>query len=58
MKASNIEWDVDNEAAKELLPTEIELPEGMTDTEEIDDYLSDITGYCHKGYILEEGIEK
>lgn len=54
MKATNIEWDVDNLKDLEYLPTEIEIPEGMTDEEEISDYISDETGFCHNGYVLEE----
>lgn len=53
MKAINIEWDIDDEDCDEdlNLPTEIDIPENMTD-DEIPDYLTDITGFCHKGYIL------
>lgn len=54
MKATNIEWDVDNLEDLEYLPTEIEIPEGMTDEEEISDYISDETGFCHYGYVLED----
>jgi hypothetical protein len=59
MKAINIEWDVDEEnnstvSADEIvstLPTEIEIPDDIADDEDaIGDYLSDITGYCHKGF--------
>lgn len=52
MKANNIKWDVDNEEDKALLPTEIGLPDKMSDDEEISDYLSQVTGYCHYGYNL------
>ena len=52
MKAINIEWDVDYEDDRELLPTEIDIPEGMTDEDEISDYISDVTGFCHFGYEL------
>ena len=52
MKATNIDWDVDCEEDRKLLPTEIEIPNGMEDDDEISDYLSNVTGYCHKGYIL------
>lgn len=54
MKAINIEWDVDEEDCDEYLnlPAEIDIPESMTD-DEISDYLSDITGFCHKGYDLD-----
>lgn len=52
MKAVNIEWDVDFEEDLEDLPTEMEIPEGMTDEEEISDWLSDEIGFCHNGFIL------
>ena len=54
MKATNIEWDVDELEDLEYLPTEIEIPEGMTDEEEISDYISDETGFCHNGFVLED----
>lgn len=52
MKASNIKWNVDDEEEREMLPTEIEIPSGMEDEDEISDYISDVTGYCHEGYAL------
>lgn len=55
MFATCIKWDTDGD--KEIfedLPSEIEIPEGMTDEEEISDYLSEVTGFCHEGYVLEE----
>ncbi len=51
MKAVNIQWDVDEPEDLESLPTEIDIPEGM-DEEDIADYISDVTGFCHKGYSL------
>lgn len=54
MKAINIIWDVDFEEDLENLPTEIKIPEGMTDEEEISDYITNVTGYCHKGFELTE----
>lgn len=61
LKATNILWDTDYDDDGEL-PTEIDIPEGMTDENEISDYLSEVTGYCHQGYVLEgkynaKGIE-
>lgn len=50
MRIVNIEWDTDGD--KEIfedLPKEIEIPDGMTE-DEVSEYLSDITGFCHKGY--------
>lgn len=52
-KAINILWDVDYYDDGGELPTEIDIPEGMTDEDEISDYLSEVTGYCHQGYVLE-----
>lgn len=53
MKAVNIDWDVDNAEEKGFLPSEIEIPDGI-DEDEVGDYLSDITGYCHYGFELEK----
>lgn len=52
MKAINIKWDVDSQEDLDYLPTVIEIPDGMTDEEEISDYISDFTGFCHKGFEL------
>lgn len=53
LKATNILWDTDYDDDGELL-TEIDIPEGMTDEDEISDYLSEVTEYCHQDYVLEE----
>ena len=53
MKATDIIWDVDSGEDAVSLPNEIKIPEGMTDEDDISDYLSDTTGFCHKGYVLE-----
>lgn len=53
MKATNIKWDVDDENELEDLPTEIIIPSNIEDDEEaISDYLSDVTGFCHKRFEL------
>lgn len=58
MKAINIIWDVDDKEDLNMLPSEIEIPEdiideaGEVDDDEISDYISDVTGFCHKGYEL------
>ena len=52
MKAINIEWDVDYEEELMNLPDEITIPDEMEDEEEISDFLSDVTGYCHRGFSL------
>lgn len=53
MKATDIIWDVDSKEVLEFLPTEIEIPAGMKE-DEISDYLSNLTGFCHKAYFLAE----
>ena len=52
MKAINILWDTDGEEVN--LPNEIEIPDWMDkeDDDEISDYLSDTTGFCHFGFEL------
>ena len=59
MKATCIKWDTDGNAiALRTLPTEIEIPNelinGDIDYDKIDNYLSDVTGYCHFGYVFED----
>lgn len=52
MKATNIIWD--DEETDLGLPTEIELPKEIENDEDaISDYLSDATGFCHCGFVLE-----
>ena len=57
-KAVNIQWDTDDEDYEddeELdLPKEIYIPEDidLKDDDEVSDYLSDLTGFCHFGYEL------
>lgn len=57
MKAYDILWDVDDPAEAEDLPDEVEIPDVMVDEEEISDYLSDLTGFCHKGFRLTDDEE-
>lgn len=52
-KATHIQLDVDEPEDMESLPTEIDIPDGMTDIEEISDYITDQTGFCHNGFIVE-----
>lgn len=54
MKAINIVWDTDGEYVE--LPNEIELPFGMVDEDEISDYISYKTGFCHNGFELIVGL--
>ena len=52
MKVINILWDTDGEEVN--LPNEIEIPDWVDkeDDDEISDYLSDTTGFCHFGFEL------
>lgn len=53
MRAINIQWDTDGDMeVLNSLPTEIEIPEGVTDTVEISDYISNESGFCHYGFDL------
>ncbi len=56
MKACNIQWDFDgDEEAKEsvALPNEIDIPKEIEDdVDAISDYLTDTTGWCHKGFSI------
>lgn len=60
LKAINIKWDTDgDEEVQQNLPTEMIIPDYLAehydeeyeyDTEEISDWLSDQTGFCHSGF--------
>lgn len=55
MKAVNIRWDIDLEEdldILQMLPDEIKIPDGMKNEDEISDYISNITGFCHYGFEL------
>lgn len=49
MKAINILWDEDD--ALEVRPNEVEIPKGMTDVDDISDWLSGEFGF-HYGFGL------
>ena len=48
MIAYKIDWDTDGEDIS--LPNEIEIPERLTDLDELSDYITSVTGFCHKGF--------
>lgn len=50
VKAVNIQWDVDSKSDRKFLPDEIEIPDDITDEEDISDYITNLTGFCHKGF--------
>lgn len=61
MKATDIKWDTDGVPMG--LPSEVEIPEDVTEEADgdgevlldlVSDYLSDLTGFCHEGFFLEE----
>lgn len=55
MIAININWDIDLEEdldVLQMLPDKIEIPEGMTDEEDISNWISDEIGFCHHGFDL------
>lgn len=68
LKAINIKWDTDGD--KEVLnelPTEMIVPDELEEMykkdrefalEEISDWLSDETGFCHAGFEIERGITR
>lgn len=60
LRAVNIKWDVDDEEDLKDLPTEIDIPPEIAEEsddeyeEAISDYISDVTGFCHRGFEIKE----
>lgn len=53
MKVINIQWDTDSDKELLELPKEIEIPSFIKeDEDEISDYITEQTGFCHKGFEL------
>lgn len=53
MKAVNIDWDTNGDKAlAEELPKEIRIPDNITDEDAISDFISDMTGFCHRGFSI------
>ena len=50
--ATGIKWDVSCDDQGDDLPDEVEVPSGLTDDEEISDWLTDTYGFCHCGFEL------
>lgn len=48
--ACDIQWDADDQDDIKNLPGSLLLPPGMTDKDEISEYLTKTTGFCHKGF--------
>ena len=49
--AVNIIWDTDGEDVD--LPTEIEIPDYLIEDEDISDFITEATGFCHNGFTIE-----
>lgn len=47
MKAFNIEWNVEFDNDIDALPNEMYIPDDIEDMDEIADFISNATGYCH-----------
>lgn len=68
LKAINIKWDTDGDKnVFNELPTEMIIPDELEEMykkdkeyalEEISDWLSDETGFCHAGFEIEKVITK
>lgn len=68
LKAINIKWDTDgDEEVLQDLPTEMIIPDYLVDwyssdrefaTDEISDWLSDETGFCHSGFEIVKEVTK
>jgi hypothetical protein len=52
----SIEYDTDEEAVELPAELEIEVPNDITEEEDIEEYLSDeisnVTGFCHLGFLI------
>ena len=56
-KVANIQWYIGPEDDDGVeLPNEITILNDIEDEEAISDYISDVTGFCHKGFELEEQL--
>lgn len=54
MKGFNIQWDTDGDMKLfNNLPKEIQIPDGIIDEDDVSDYISNETGFCHFGFDLE-----
>lgn len=51
MRARNIQWDIEFKEELEYLPKEIYIPSDIEE-DDVADYISDLTGYCHFGFEL------
>lgn len=56
LKAVNIKWDIDEPEDIYALPKELNIPDNIDpdDDDAISDFITDETGFCHKGFELIE----
>ena len=52
IRVTDIQWDADDEEDVKHLPTAMFVPAWMDD-EEIGNYITEMTGFCHKGFVVE-----
>ena len=52
MIAYNIKWDVDDPSTLKTLPVSMFVPDNLSTDEEISDYITEATGFCHKGFLI------
>lgn len=56
-RATNIEWDTSDDDVENnediVLPSEMDIPADIEDEDDISDYISNETGFCHYGFDLE-----
>lgn len=60
--AVDIEWDASEPEDLESLPEEVEIPKNVVEQQKdnpdaISDYLSELTGFCHKGFAIIDHTE-
>ena len=54
MKMVKIDWDTDNDKEiLETLPTEVEIPKGIYEVDEVVDWVSDKNGFCIFNFHME-----
>lgn len=49
--ATKILWDTDNDSTINL-PETIKIPQGITKEDEISEYITEQTGFCHNGFTI------
>lgn len=55
MRVYNILWDTDTEEEAVGLPDEIEVPDTIRDLDDIDEYITNVTGFCNHKHAKGKG---